>query len=227
VKIEGTSPFAIADRMHIRWEFGARPGMPPVTLNWYVDYNNANGDAYTPPGMTVEQARQVAGTGPAIAGSGGARQGRAGGAEGARGGREGGPAGRGQGRGGRGGAPQGSGYNQIFVGSKGYLGTSGRGEGVGLLPGSRWADYALPPQILTRSPGHQRDWVRACKGGEPACSNFAVAGPYTEWIVLGAVAAEFPNTKLLWNAGTMAFTNSPEATRLVKPHVRSGWEMKL
>ena len=33
-----------------------------------------------------------------------------------------------------------SGYNCIFVGSKGYLGTNGRGEGVGLLPGERWAE---------------------------------------------------------------------------------------
>jgi hypothetical protein len=138
-----------------------------------------------------------------------------------------------QGRGGRGGggaqaaAPQGSGYNQIFVGSKGYLGTSGRGEGVGLIPGSRWAGYQLPSQMLTRSPGHQRDWARACKGGDPACSNFSVAGPYTEWIILGAIATEFPNTKLMWSAEKMEFTNSREATRLVKPHMRKGWEMKL
>jgi hypothetical protein len=124
-------------------------------------------------------------------------------------------------------APQGSGYNQIFVGTKGYLGTSGRGEGVGLIPGARWAEYQLPSQILTRSPGHGRDWVRACKGGDPACSNFAIAGPYTEWIVLGAIATEFLNTKLLWNGQKMEFTNSREATKLVKPHMRKGWEMKL
>ena len=83
----------------------------------------------------------------------------------------------------------GSGYNCIFVGSKGYMGTSGRGEGVGLLPGDRWADYTLPPQFLPRSPGHLRDWIRACKGGSPACSNFNVAAPYAEWLVLGSAAA--------------------------------------
>jgi hypothetical protein len=129
-----------------------------------------------------------------------------------------------QGRGGRG-QDQGSGYNQIFVGTKGYLGTSGRGEGVGLIPGSRWAEYTLPPQMLTRSPGHQRDWIRACKGGEPACSNFNVAGPYTEWIVLGAIAARVPG-KLLWDPKKLEFTNSREATKLVKPAFRRGWELK-
>jgi hypothetical protein len=112
----------------------------------------------------------------------------------------------------------------VFVGTKGYLGTSGRGEGVGLIPGSRWAEYSLPSQLLTRSPGHQRDWIRACKGGEAACSNFGIAGPYTEWVVLGAIAARVPG-KLLWDAQKMEFTNSREATALVKPLFRRGWEL--
>ena len=136
------------------------------------------------------------------------------------------PAGRGGG--GRGGGGTGlptSGYNQIFVGTKGYLGTSGRGEGVGLLPGSRWADYSLPAPMLTRSPGHHRDWVRACKGGEPACSNFSVAGPYTEWIVLGAIATRVPG-KLLWDASKLEFTNNRDANRYVRPMFRKGWEIK-
>ena len=113
----------------------------------------------------------------------------------------------------------------MFVGSKGYLGTSGRGEGVGLIPGSRWAEYQLPPRMLTRSPGHQRDWVRACKGGEPACSNFSVAGPYTEWMVLGAVATRVEG-KLIWDAKKMEFTNNKEANKYVKPVFRKGWELK-
>ena len=234
VKIEGTSPFAIADRMHIRWEFPARGSMPPVAVNWYVDYNNPQGDAYTPPGMTVEEVRQIAGTGPAIADPPGSGRGR--GAAG-RGGNDPAPgrggagepaaAGRG-GRGGRGGGqPQGSGYNQIFVGTKGYLGTNGRGEGVGMIPGKRWAEFTLPPPMLTRSPGHHRDWLRACKGGEPACSNFSIAGPYTEWVTLGAIALQVPGKKLLWNGAKLEVTNSPEANRLVKPVMRRGWEMKL
>jgi hypothetical protein len=190
--------------------------------------------------MTVDQVRQIAGTGPAIVNAGGAGRGGAGGGRagapgdpaagapappGARGGAGGGQGG-GRGGGGRGGGLPGSGFNQIFVGSKGYLGTSGRGEGVALIPGTRWADYKLPPHMLTRSPGHQRDWIRACKGGEPACSNFHVAGPYTEWVVLGAIATRVPG-KLLWDAAKMEFTNSREATRLVRPVFRRGWELKL
>ena len=91
-------------------------------------------------------------------------------------------------------------------------------------PGSRWAEYQLPPRTLTRSPGHQRDWVRACKGGEPACSNFSVAGPYTEWMVLGATRPA--SRKLLWDPKKMEFTNNKDANKYVKPVFSKGWELK-
>ena len=152
---------------------------------------------------------------------------RAAGPDGAGRGRAGGEGGRGRGRGGApgAGAQQGSGYNTVFVGTKGFLGTGGRGESVGLLPGTRWAEYKLPPRMLTRSPGHQRDWIRACKGGEPACSHFGIAGPYTEWMVLGAVAARVEG-KLLWDPKKMEFTNNREANKFVRPGYRKGWEIK-
>ena len=57
-----------------------------------------------------------------------------------------------------------------------------RGEGVWLLPAERWQNYTLPPPILTRSPGHMLDWVRACKGGEMSCSDFSITAPYAEWL---------------------------------------------
>jgi hypothetical protein len=213
---DGQSPYTFPrGGVSLKWEFAARENMPPVAVYW-----SDTGDLYTPEGMTVDQMRAIPGTGPAIES----------GAEGGRGG--------GRGRGGApavsgaGGAqtqpasPQaGSGYNTVFVGTKGFLGTGGRGESVGLLPGSRWAEYKLPPRMLTRSPGHQRDWVRACKGGEPACSNFSIAGPYTEWMVLGAIAARVPG-KLLWDPKKMEFTNNREANKYVRPVFRKGWELK-
>ena len=213
---EGRSPYTFPrGGVAIKWEFAARENMPPVAVYW-----SDTGDVYTPSGMTIEQMRQIPGTGPQIEGGAGGRGGE--GRGGAGGGRQGAAAGRA----GRGGAEQqGSGYNTVFVGSKGYLGTSGRGEGVGLIPGSRWAEYALPPRMLTRSPGHQRDWVRACKGGEPACSNFGVAGPYTEWMVLGAVAARVEG-KLLWDPKKMEFTSNKDANKYVKPAFRKGWELR-
>ena len=101
-----------------------------------------------------------------------------------------------------------------------------RGEGVWLLPASRWADYRLPPQMLQRGINHQQDWIRACKGGAPGVSEFAVACKYIEWLVLGAVALRVPG-KLLWDAKNMRFTNNEEANKYLKPALRKGWELKL
>jgi predicted dehydrogenase len=250
--------FTFPDELTIKYEFGPRAGMPPVTVYWY---HHADGDAYVPPGMTVEEARKIEDTGPVVGpqrgGFGPPREGPGGqrgpggpppgappaggpeapprtntvagtppGAPGER--RAGGPP-PDRSRGPR------SGYNCIFVGTKGYMGTSGRGEEVGLLPGSRWAEYKLPRAYLPRSPGastgdnhsaHCRDWVRACKGGTPACSNFGVAGKYTEWLVLGAVAVHYEG-KLLYDAAKGEVTNNADANKWVKPTYRKGWEINV
>jgi hypothetical protein len=238
IKKDALPPFTFPDELAIKYEFAARPSMPPVTVYWY---HHAGGDAYTPPGMTVEEARKIPGQGPQVGpaqgqggffmGSGGGRGQAAPGAAGA-----GAPAGRGAPSAGFAGRrPQGSGYNCIFAGSKGYLGTSGRGEGVGLLPGSRWAEYKLPQAYLQRSPGastgsnhtaHLHDWVRACKGGAPACSNFSIAGRYTEWLILGSPAVHYDG-KLLWDNARGEFSNNKDANQWVKPAFRKGWEIKL
>jgi hypothetical protein len=106
------------------------------------------------------------------------------------------------------------------------MSTVGRGVGVKLLPEERWADYTLPTPILTRSPGHYRDWLRACRGGAAACSNFSMAGPYAEWVTLGAIAYRFEG-KLEYDSPTHRFTNRPEANQYLKPDFRPGWELKL
>jgi hypothetical protein len=86
------------------------------------------------------------------------------------------------------------------------------------------ADYKFPEPTLTRSPGHYKDFIRACKGGEPACSNFEYASPFTEWVLLGSIAQRYDG-KLLWDAENMRFTNHEEASRRVKREYRKGWEI--
>ena len=75
--------FTFPDELTIKYEFAARDGMPPVTVYWY---HKPGGDAFLPPGMTADEARKVAGTGPQVGPAGGGRgggRGRRGGAEGA------------------------------------------------------------------------------------------------------------------------------------------------
>jgi predicted dehydrogenase len=111
----------------------------------------------------------------------------------------------------------------LLVGNKGMVTTGCYGERTRLIPVEKMSDYTLPAPVLTRSPGHYRDWIRACKGGEPACSNFGVAGPFVQWMLLGVIAMRFEG-KLLWDAEKMRFTNNEEANRHLKPNFRKGWK---
>jgi len=112
----------------------------------------------------------------------------------------------------------------LFVGEKGALTCGEYGGNPRLVPAARMKDYKFPPQLLTRTPETYRDWIRACKGGDPGASNFSVAGPFTEWILLGCVALNFEG-KLDWDSARMKFTNRPEANKYIKPKVRKGWKI--
>ena len=117
------------------------------------------------------------------------------------------------------------GYNEFFIGSKGIVGTKGRGEYTSLLPESKMEGYELPKQVIERSPGHFEDWIQACKTKGRACSDFSIAAPYTEWILLGSIAWRFPNEELQWDGANLRFTNNDAANEFVKPTFRSGWEL--
>ena len=41
------------------------------------------------------------------------------------------------------------------------------------------------------------------------------------------MALRVPNTKLLWDARQMKFTNSTEANQYLRPNIRKGWDLKL
>jgi hypothetical protein len=112
----------------------------------------------------------------------------------------------------------------LFIGDKGMLTTGTYGEETRLIPVEKMRDYQFPQPLLTRSPGHYRDWIRACKGGDPACSNFNVAVPFVEWMLLGAIALRVAGN-LVWDAEKMRFTNNDEANRYLKPTFRKGWSL--
>jgi hypothetical protein len=234
LKQEGRSTFAFPKKSVTRFDFPARRNMPPVRVFWY---DAMSGAAYRPPGIAESEpliggagsfgARGQAFTGGGAAGPAPGADSPAGPprSDGAAGG--GGQARRGgarAGRGGSGGGAAGQSNGAVFVGDKGVLTTDTYGANCRLLPEARNAEYKLPPELLTRSPGHYRDWIRACKGGDPSCSNFNVAGPFTEWIVLGVVALRCEG-KLEWDAAKMKITNAAEANPYLKPEVRKGWSL--
>ena len=100
-----------------------------------------------------------------------------------------------------------------------------------IYPDARATEYGEPPKVLPRSPGHHAEWIRACKGGEPAGSNFEWSGPLTEAVLLGNVALrpqlreELTKVKLQWNADQLAFSNHEGANQFLRRDYRAGWEI--
>jgi predicted dehydrogenase len=219
IKKEGTSPFQFPKSATIKFEFPARGTMPPVTLYWHDGMKDQPEIQGVPPNEylgdlpRIRRGQQGAGApaaGPAQA------------------------------------PPELSGFigsvfrwndaylpspervkveqpnGSVFIGEKGLITTGTYGEDTRLLPVEKMRDYKMTPRLLTRSPGHYRDWIRACKGGDPACSNFNVAAPFVEWMLLGVIALRSEG-KIEYDPVKMKITNNAEANKYLKPYIRKGW----
>ncbi len=97
--------------------------------------------------------------------------------------------------------------------------------GSQIIPKARARALGAPPRVLSRSPGHYKEWIDACKGGKPAGSNFVDhAAHLAEVVLLGNIAIR-TEQKLLWDGPNLRFTNSQEANKLINPAYREGWSL--
>ncbi|MEI8373423.1 MAG: Gfo/Idh/MocA family oxidoreductase [Planctomycetota bacterium] len=110
----------------------------------------------------------------------------------------------------------------IFIGEKGSILLPHIG-GPQLLPREKFLDYKRP-----KLPGnnHYVQWVNACLGKDKTSANFDFAGPLTETVLLGVLAARFPGKQLQWDAANLKVTNLPEANQHVRLTYRKGWEVE-
>jgi len=118
----------------------------------------------------------------------------------------------------------GGGNGILFVGDKGKIMCPGWGGSPRIIPETKMKAYKLPPKTLTRSRGHHRDWIDACKGAKPASSNFDYAGPMTEVVLLGNVALR-TGKKLDWDGHNIRAKNAPEADRYIRPDYHNNWTL--
>ena len=231
IKKEGTSDFMFPKKSIIRFDFPARGNMPPVKIFWY------DGLEKTPEIPGVPQGEYL---GDLPSANRGGRGGRGRGGAGANTQTPAPPPPP---------KPKETGFvggvfdyqafqtvlkdpnpripkpdGSVFVGDKGIITTGTYGADTRLLPVEKMKDYSFPAELLTRSPGHHRDWIRACKGGDPACSNFNVAAPFVEWMLLGVIALRVEG-KIEYDPVKMKITNNAEANKYLRPTFRKGWTL--
>jgi len=116
----------------------------------------------------------------------------------------------------------------VIYGSKETIlhGSHGAG-GARIIPETRRQQFIPPKKTLPRvQGGHMGDWLRSCKDGEPASSNFADYGAQlTEMALLGVAAQRVPGEKLLWDGENLRFTNNEEANQYLHTPYRDGWSL--
>jgi len=114
----------------------------------------------------------------------------------------------------------------LVVGEKGVLTCGGWSGMPRLLPLELHFAYKRPPRTIPRVAGHHADWLQACKGGTPACSNFEYGARLTEFMLLGALALRTGRV-LKWDPAGMRATNAAEAQPFIEGAYRKGWELPV
>jgi hypothetical protein len=140
----------------------------------------------------------------------------------------------------------------IFEGTKGKMMAGTYGVNPQLLPTSLTKTTTVPSTVdLVKggAEGHYAAWVEACIAGPGSdlaknlSSNFDIAGPLTESVLMGNLAIRsydikaqektakgkiiYPgrNVQLLWDGPNMKITNFDEANQFVKRTYREGWSL--
>lgn len=112
-----------------------------------------------------------------------------------------------------------------------YVGDKGKILDNNIYPKTLRESYVRPIPYLTSSPGHHEEWIIACKGGEPAGSNFDWGGPLTETVLLGTIPLrrelrEKLNDQVLrFDIENRCFKNLPEANNFLHYEYRKGWSL--
>ncbi|MCI0641927.1 MAG: Gfo/Idh/MocA family oxidoreductase [Gemmataceae bacterium] len=121
--------------------------------------------------------------------------------------------------------PSGSGC--LLIGARGTFYTnSDYGGAYRLLPEGDFQGFKAPEPVLPRNTvGHHGEWLRACKGGTPAMSNFVdYAGLFTETVLLGNVAMRV-GKRVVWNSEKMQAVDLQEAAQYIRRPYRKGWDL--
>src|SRR5262249_52745931 len=115
----------------------------------------------------------------------------------------------------------------LFVGDKGKLLCDFRGNKPRLIPQRR--HKAFEGSIVAKdydTTSAEDEWINVLKhGAKNSKGSFEQVAPLAEAVTIAMMALRVPYKRLLWDSATLEFTNSAEATALVRrAQIRAGWE---
>ncbi len=114
----------------------------------------------------------------------------------------------------------------MFIGDRGTILGGFTGGRPRLIPEARMKSFEPPPKTSTRSPGNDREWLDAIKGGKAKPgANFEFSAVVTEALLLGNVALRAAGQELLWDGASSKVTNVADANKHLHFEYRQGWSL--
>jgi predicted dehydrogenase len=113
----------------------------------------------------------------------------------------------------------------LIVGSKATAFAPTYYESLRIVPEAKMKELqpTFPGKTIPRiEGGHFAEWIRACKGGPAAGSNFAYASRLTELCLLSNVAIR-ARRPIEWDAANLQVTNLPSANQYITKAYRPGF----
>jgi hypothetical protein len=114
----------------------------------------------------------------------------------------------------------------LIVGDAGKILCDFRANRPRLIPKTRHRAFEGSVVVPDFDATSQDDeWVNAMKRGTPSKGSFAAVGALAEAVALAGIALRVPYKRLLWDGAQSRFTNSDDATRLIRREAyRPGWD---
>lgn len=92
-----------------------------------------------------------------------------------------------------------------------------------LYPKDKFAEFKKPDE---KGLNHWHVWVDGVLSNTKTSDGFHYAGPLTETVQLGNIAALHPGKKLEWDAKSLKIANLPEANKLLTKTYRDGFKVE-
>ncbi len=113
----------------------------------------------------------------------------------------------------------------ILIGSKATVIADTYYDSIRIIPEAKMKEMApgLPPKTIPRVVGgHFAEWIRSCKGGVPAGSNFEYSSRLSESVLIGNIALR-ARRRIEWDSEALRVTNLESANQYVATQYRPGF----
>ena len=117
-------------------------------------------------------------------------------------------------------------FGSVIIGEEGKLFFHRARNNWVLKTSSHIDGFTWPDQTLPRASGQNnyQEWFDAVVGNvDVGQSNFSLAGPMTETILLGVLAQRQSGTRLKWDAESMSVKGRPDLQPYIQRPYREGW----